>query len=85
MGEETLFKFEKKMNKIEISEHIDKISEKLKADEPITFESDKSVKLTPSAQPEFEIKVEEESDGDISLEMEIEWNKKDESTDLEIG
>jgi len=85
MTEKTLFKFEKKMTKSEIAEHLDQISEKLKSGEPITFNSDKSIELNPSETSEFEIKVEEEG-SETSLELEIEWDRnKSDSSDLNIS
>jgi len=85
MTEKTLFKFEEKMTKSEIAEHLDQISEKLKSREPITFNSDKSIELNPSETSEFEIKVEEEG-SETSLELEIEWDKnKSDSSDLNIS
>jgi len=85
MTEKTLFKFEKKMTKSEIAEHLDQISEKLKSGEPITFNSDKSIELNPSETSEFEIKVEEEG-SETSLELEIEWDQnKSDSSDLNIS
>jgi len=85
MTEKTLFKFEKKMTKSEIAEHLDQISEKLKSGEPITFNSHKSIELNPSETSEFEIKVEEEG-SETSLELEIEWDQnKSDSSDLNIS
>ena len=85
--EKTLFKFEKKLSRKDIAEHLDQISEKLRKGEPITFNSGEEVELNPSERPEFEIKVEEESGGEKSLELEIEWNDQDEENDsrLEIN
>ena len=74
MVEKTLFKFEEKMGKKDIAEQLDKISEKLKSGEPIKFDSQKSVELNPAETSQFEIKVEEEGQ-ELSLELEIEWNK----------
>jgi len=85
MTEKTLFKFEEKMTKSEIAEHLDQISEKLKSREPITFNSDKSIELNPSETSEFERKVAEEG-SETSLELEIEWDKnKSDSSDLNIS
>ena len=69
--EKTLFKFEKRMSRRDIAEHLDQISEKLKNGETISFDSGKEVELNPSVNPEFEIKVEEEGSGEKSLELEI--------------
>jgi len=85
MTEKVLFKFEEKMSKTEIAEHLDRLSDKLKKNQPISFESEESIKLNPSENPEFEIKVEEEGD-ETSLELEIEWSKSgSESSRLEIS
>lgn len=84
MTEKTIFRFEQKMSKEEIAQHLDEISRKLKNGKPITFQSDKSVELSPSERPEFEIKVEEEGD-ETSLELEIEWHKGEKNSDLEIS
>lgn len=43
------------------------------------------MQLRPSETCEFELKVEEEADGEISLELEIEWNETEDTADLEIG
>jgi amphi-Trp domain-containing protein len=84
MTEEVLFKFEQKMSKTEIAEHLDRISEKLKSGEAVKLSSDTEIELNPSQQPDFEIKVEREGD-EISLELELEWNEGEEKSSLEVG
>jgi len=76
MTEKVLFKFEEKMSKSDIAKHLDRISNKLKNNEPIKFESNDSIELNPSDNSEFEIKVEEEG-SETSLELEIEWDNTD--------
>jgi amphi-Trp domain-containing protein len=84
MVEKTLFKFEDKISKNEIAKHLDRISEKLKSGEPITFQSNENIELQPSDRPEFEVKVEEEGN-ELSLEVEIEWDKGETNSSLEIS
>ena len=84
MVEKTLFKFEDEISKTEIAEHLDRVSEKLKSGERIKFKSNEDIELNPSENPEFEVKVEEEGN-ELSLEIEIEWDKDETSSNLEIS
>lgn len=80
-----VFKNEEKISRSEISDNIRKIADGVEKGEINLKAGDDSVQLRPSSSCEFEIKVEEETDGELSLEMEIEWYSDGEDADLEIG
>lgn len=80
-----VFKNEEKISRPEISENIRKIADGLEKGEINLKAGEEAVKLSPSSSCEFEIKVDEETDGELSLEMEIEWNRNGDEADLEIG
>ena len=85
MAEKELFYSEQKLSRTEIAEQLRKIAEGLDNGEVNLKSGSNSINVKPSERPELEVKVEEESDGEISLEVEIEWKEGEESSGLEIG
>lgn len=83
--EETLLEVEKKMSNSEIAEYLKDIADKVEKGEVLKLQSEgQEVELETDRGAEFEIKVErDESKGEESLELEIEWKGK--SSDLSIG
>lgn len=84
--EKVLLENEQRMSRKEIAEKLVKISEGLEKSEINLKSENEELKLEPIEKPEFEIKVEEEDDGEMSLELEIEWNpEKEGEKDIEIS
>mgnify|MGYP006281498675 CR=1 FL=1 len=80
-----VFKNEENISRSQISDKIRRIADSVEEGEINLKAGGESVQLKPSEMCEFELKVEEESDGEISLEIEIEWNETEEEANLEIG
>lgn len=80
-----VFRNEEKISRSEISEKIRKIAEGVENGEINLKAGGESAQLRPSDRCEFELKVEEESDGEMSLEIEVEWYEDGEEANLEIG
>lgn len=80
-----VFKNEEKISRSEISDNIRKIADRVEKGEINLKAGEDTVQLRPSNSCEFEIKVEEETDSELSLEMEIEWDSNGDEADLEIG
>lgn len=80
-----VFKNEKKISGSEVSNKIRKIADGLEKGEINLKAGGESVQLKPSRNCEFELKVEEESDGEKSLEIEIEWYGDGQDSELNIG
>ena len=83
--ERVLFEMESKMSGAQIAEYMRKIADRVEQGESIKLGSgDQSVELATDRPAEFEVKVEEEN-CEESLELEIEWNSEDKSSeDLSI-
>lgn len=81
----TLLKTEARMNRSEIAERIRTIADRLEEGTIELSSATDSVELHPPETAELEIKVEEESDGELSLEIEVEWNPSKTSDEIEIG
>lgn len=75
--EKVLLKDEQKISKEEIAEKLVKISQGVKRGDLTLNSGQEQVIMEFSDTPEFEIKVEEEGD-EVSLELEIEWDKNEE-------
>jgi len=84
--EKVLLKDEQKISKEEIAEKLVKISQGVKRGDLTLNSGEEQVAMEFSDTPEFEIKVEEEG-SEMSLELEIEWdkNKKGKSGGVEIS
>lgn len=90
MPEEVLFESETDQSRADIASYLHAVAEKLEAGEPITLRSgDQSVTLEPPARPTFEVKAEREGPadgpGELSVELELEWDEDDESGGGEDG
>lgn len=77
--EKTLLKDEQKISKEEIAEKLVQISQGVKRGDLTLNSGQEQVSMEFGDTPEFEIKVEEEGD-EMSLELEIEWNKNEEKS-----
>ncbi|ARS88425.1 amphi-Trp domain-containing protein [Natrarchaeobaculum aegyptiacum] len=81
MPEEVLFKFERRMDRSDISQYLRAVADNLEQGEAITIEAgDESVTMDPPAQPTFEVKAERETsssggDAELSIEFELEWDE----------
>ncbi|MFC6874112.1 amphi-Trp domain-containing protein [Halobellus marinus] len=80
MVEEVLFKSEHSQSREAIASYLRDVADKLDAGEAITLSAgDQSVTMEPPAQPTFEVKAEREGpadgDGELSIELEIEWTE----------
>jgi amphi-Trp domain-containing protein len=65
MPEEVLFETEQSQSRSEIADALQRVADKLRAGEPITFSAgDQSVTLDPPERPTFEVKVEREGPAD---------------------
>ncbi len=80
-----VFKNEEKISRSDISDKIRRIADGMDKGEINLKAGEESVQLRPSETCEFELKVEEEKDGEISLEIEFEWYEDEENQQLEIG
>lgn len=79
-----LLKTETKMSRGEASEKLHNLADKI-GEGKVKLESGQdSIELKPADQVEFELDVEEESDGEISIEIELEWPKNAQKGDVEI-
>lgn len=80
-----LLEMEKQMSRAEIAENITKIAKGIEKGNVKLSAGEDSVNLEPNDGSEFEIKVEEEQDGELSLELEVEWMPGEkEQDDIEI-
>ena len=74
-----LLKSTQKLSREEAGAKLREIAQKME-DGRITLESGSdSIAMEPAEEVEFELDVEREEDGDLSIEMEIEWPEKPES------
>lgn len=72
--ERTLLKTEQVLGREEVAERLQQFVEKLQSGETINLQGgENELSLDVPEQVEFEVKVEEESSGDMSLELELEW------------
>jgi amphi-Trp domain-containing protein len=83
--EKVLLKDEQKISKEEIAEKLVKISQGVKRGDLTLNSGEEQVSMEFSDTPEFEIKVEEVG-SEMSLELEIEWDKnKERESGVEIS
>ena len=81
MTEETLFEFERDMQRTDVAAYLRTVADHLDSGEAITLESGgESVTLAPPARVEFEVEVERETSksggsGEIEVEFELEWDE----------
>jgi amphi-Trp domain-containing protein len=79
-----LLKTETKLSREKASEKLHDLADKI-GEGKVKLESGQdSIELKPADQVEFELDVEEESDGEISIEIELEWPKNAQKGDVEI-
>jgi len=78
MPEETLFESERVMSRDDVAEYLRTLADSVAAGSDVTLRAgDQSVTLTPPSEVEFEVKAEREGptdgDGELSIEVELEW------------
>ena len=78
MPEKTLFESEQLMSRDAVAEYLRTLADSLEAGSDVTLRAgDQSVTLTPPDEVEFEVKAEHEGpadgDGELSIEVELEW------------
>jgi len=87
MPEEVLFATESHMSRADIAAVLRNAADELDAGDPITLSAaGDSITVTPSATPEFEVKVERETSagadaGELSVEFELEWDEDESGSD----
>lgn len=80
---ETVFKLEQRMDRSEVADQLRSIADGLEKSSMSLSSGNRSTELRPSGTMEFNLEVEKDSpEGEISLEIEVEWYESDE--DLEI-
>ena len=82
MAEEVLFNSEREQSRAEIAAYLRQVADSLDADEELTLRAgEQSVTMDPPARLTFEVKAEREgtegSPGELSLELELEWDESD--------
>jgi len=80
MPEEVLFETESTQSRSEIAAYLRTFADKLDGDGPITLAAgERSVTVDPPERPTFEVKAEREGPaegaGELSVELEIEWDE----------
>jgi amphi-Trp domain-containing protein len=78
MGEEVLFESERTVKRETVATYLRTMADSLDAGDSVTLSAgDQSVTMEPPSQVEFEVKAEREGpadgDGELSIELEIEW------------
>jgi amphi-Trp domain-containing protein len=81
MGETVLLETERRSSRADIAATLRDVADKLDAGDPVTFAAgEESVTVDPPESPEFEIKVERETESgsdEMSFELEVEWDEND--------
>lgn len=80
-----LFTSEQKLSRPEIAQYIRKIADGVESGEINLKSGQNSIDLHLSDMPELEVQVEQEADGEKSLEIEIEWKEGETEEGLEIN
>lgn len=80
MPEEVLFKSESNQSREEIAAYLRSVADKLDEGGSVTLKSGaESVTMEPPARPTFEVKAEREGPtdgpGELSIELELEWDE----------
>lgn len=86
MPEEVLFKSESDRSRTEIADYLRTVADSLDAGGDITFSAgEQSIAVDPAERAAFEVKIEregpEDSAGELSVELEIEWDEDANSDD----
>ena len=90
MPEEVLFETETRKSRAEVAAYLRSVADKLDGDGNVSLSAgDQSVDLTVPDSTEFEVKVEREAPagaetGELSLELEIEWDEGGDDGPLNI-
>ena len=78
MVEKTLFESERQMSRDAVAEYLRTLADSLESGSDMTLSAgEQSVTLDPPSDVEFEVKAEREGptdgDGELSIEVELEW------------
>ena len=78
MVEKTLFESERQMSRDAVAEYFRTLADSLESGSDVTLSAgEQSVTLDPPSDVEFEVKAEREGptdgDGELSIEVELEW------------
>jgi amphi-Trp domain-containing protein len=89
MPEETLFESERRMDRGAVAEYLRTLADSVESGSDVTLRAgDQSVTLHPPSEVEFEVKAEREGpadgDGELSIEVELEWPENAVEGDLSI-
>lgn len=90
MPEEVLFETETPQSRGEIADYLRSVADKLDAGDAVTLSAgSESVTLDPPERLTFEVKAEREgptdASGELSLELELEWDENAEGGDGSAG
>lgn len=87
--EEVLFESESKLSREEIADLLRTVADNLSAGESVTLSAgEESISLDVPSRPEFEVKVERETEGsetELSVEFELEWDEGDSGSDTNLS
>jgi amphi-Trp domain-containing protein len=88
MTERVLFESERVLDRSAVASYLRTVADKLDSGEAVTLEAGSdSVTLEPPESVEFEVKAEHEGpegDGELSLELELEWDENGDDDALSI-
>jgi len=89
MPEKTLFESEQQMGRDAVADYLRTLADSLSSGSDVTLRAgDKSVTLDPPSEVEFEVKAEREGptdgDGELSIEVEVEWPENATDSTLSI-
>ncbi len=77
----TVFKTEQMEERDAVADYLQQVVDRLRSGEQLTLhDGENDVTLDVPDRVEFEVQVEEESSGEMSLEFELEWNGAHEDT-----
>jgi len=90
MPETVLFKTEQHSTRGDVASYLRTVADRLDAGEAVALESgEESVTMDPPETVEFEVKAEREGPadghGELSLELELEWDENGTDGSLSIG
>lgn len=90
MPEAVLFETEQSMTREDVATYLRTVANNLEAGDAITLEAGaQAVTLESPARPTFEVKAEREGpvdgSGELSIELELEWNENAGDTDAGDG
>ena len=89
MPEKVLFESEQLMGRDAVADYLRTLADSLESGSDVTLRAgEQSVTMSPPGEVEFEVKAEREGpeggDGELSIELELEWPENPTDTDLSI-